>query len=98
MGGGTPLSNVAAELGLEARNAGPVSRIDFVPGVGRQNAAIGAAFGLQPGEVSGVVTTASNAYVLEVLTRTDTGLPRPLPNRSWVPAARWSKAWRTIGR
>jgi parvulin-like peptidyl-prolyl isomerase len=71
VGGGTPLPNVAAELGLEARNAGPVSRVDFVPGVGRQNAAIGAAFGLQPGEVSGVITTTSNAYVLEVLTRTE---------------------------
>jgi peptidyl-prolyl cis-trans isomerase D len=69
--GGTALPNVAAELGLEARNAGPISRTDFVPGIGRQNAAIGAAFGLRPGEVSGVVSTASNAYVLEVLTRTE---------------------------
>ncbi|MDA0328526.1 MAG: peptidylprolyl isomerase [Gemmatimonadetes bacterium] len=68
--GGAALANVAADLGLEARNAGPLSRNDFVPGVGRQNAAIGAAFGLRPGEVSGVVVTPANAYVLELLDRT----------------------------
>lgn len=69
--GGGVLSNVAAELELEVRSAGPFSRNDFVPGVGRQNAAIGAAFGLEPGDVSGVVATPANAYVIEVLTRTD---------------------------
>ena len=69
--GGGVLSNVAAELDMEVRSAGPFSRNDFVPGVGRQNAAIGAAFGLGPGDVSGVVSTPANAYVIEVLTRTD---------------------------
>lgn len=69
--GGTVLSNAAAELGLDVRTAGPFSRSDFVAGIGRQNAAIGAAFGLEPGEVSGVVPTPANVYVLEVLTRTD---------------------------
>lgn len=68
---GGVLSNVAAELGLDVRTAGPFSRNDFVAGIGRQNAAIGAAFGLEPGEVSGVVATPANAYVIEVLTRTD---------------------------
>ena len=65
------LSNAAAELELDVRTAGPFSRTDFVAGVGRQNAAIGAAFGLEPGDVSGVVSTPANVYVLEVLTRTD---------------------------
>ena len=69
--GGTVLSNAAAELELDVRSAGPFSRNDFVAGVGRQNAAIGAAFGLEPGEVSDVVPTPANVYVLEVLTRTD---------------------------
>ena len=67
--GGRALANVAADLELEVRSAGPFSRTDFVPGIGRQNAAIGAAFGLEPGEVSGVVATPANAYVIEVVSR-----------------------------
>ena len=69
--GGGDLGNVAAAAELEVRDAGPFTRNDFVPGVGRQNAAIGAAFGLQPGEVSDVISTPANVYVLEVLVRTD---------------------------
>jgi peptidyl-prolyl cis-trans isomerase D len=69
--GGTPLANAAAELELEVRDAGPFTRTDFVPGIGRQNAAIGAAFGLEPGEVSDVVMTPANAYVVELLSRTE---------------------------
>jgi peptidyl-prolyl cis-trans isomerase D len=67
--GGAPLLNVAAEMGLEARTAGPFTRNDFVPGIGRQNAVIGAAFGLPIGEVSGVIGTETNQYVIEVLAR-----------------------------
>jgi len=69
--GGQDLANAAAAAGLEVREAGPFTRNDFVPGVGRQNAAIGAAFGLQPGQVSDVISTPANVYVLEVLQRTD---------------------------
>jgi peptidyl-prolyl cis-trans isomerase D len=68
--GGEALENVAADLDLEVRTAGPFSRNDFVPGIGRQNGAIGAAFGLQAGEVSGAVVTPANAYVIEVISRT----------------------------
>jgi parvulin-like peptidyl-prolyl isomerase len=68
---GTPLVNAAAEMGLEARIAGPFSRDDFVPGIGRHNAVIGTAFGLPIGRVSGVVSTSTNHYVLEVLQRTE---------------------------
>lgn len=67
--GGTSLANVAADLGLEVRSAGPFARIDFVPGIGRQNAPVGAAFGTPVGEVSNVVTTASNAFLIEVADR-----------------------------
>jgi peptidyl-prolyl cis-trans isomerase D len=67
--GGTALANVAADLGLEIRSAGPFARIDFVPGIGRQNAPVGAAFGTPVGEVSNVVTTASNAFLIEVVDR-----------------------------
>jgi hypothetical protein len=54
---------------MELRTAGPFAREDFVPGVGRQNAVIGAAFGLPLGRVSGVVSTPTNHYVLEVVGR-----------------------------
>ncbi|MEX2471541.1 MAG: peptidylprolyl isomerase, partial [Gemmatimonadota bacterium] len=67
---GEALANVAADAGLELRSAGPFSRLDFVPGIGRQNAAIGAAFGTPVGEVSNVVTTAANAFLIEVVSRT----------------------------
>ena len=66
---GEPLPNVAASHGLEVRSAGPFARNDFVPGLGRYNAAIGAAFGLQPGQVSDVISTPSNTFVLEVVNR-----------------------------
>jgi peptidyl-prolyl cis-trans isomerase D len=67
---GEPLANVAANHGLEVRSAGPFSRNDFVPGLGRYNAAIGAAFGLEVGEVSDVVSTPLNTVLIELLSRT----------------------------
>ena len=69
--GGGVLANVAADLELELRTAGPFTRAEFVPGVGRQNAAIGAAFGILPGQVSDAVSTPANAYVIEVLGRVE---------------------------
>lgn len=66
---GNALANVAAEMELEVRDAGPFSRSDFVPGIGRYNAAVGAAFGLEVGEVSDVVVTPANAYVIQPLDR-----------------------------
>jgi len=68
-GRGEPLGNVAADLGMEMRTAGPFAREDFVPGIGRQNAVVGASFGLPIGVVSGVVSTPTNHFVLEVLGR-----------------------------
>ncbi len=62
---GESLESIADELGLQIREAGPFTRNDFVPGIGRHNAAIGAAFGLRPGEISDVVTTTDNAFILE---------------------------------
>jgi peptidyl-prolyl cis-trans isomerase D len=69
--GGGVLANVAADLELELRTAGPFTRAEFVPGVGRQNAAIGASFGILPGQVSDAVSTPANAYVIEVLGRVE---------------------------
>lgn len=75
---GEALPNVAAELGLEVRPAGPFTRIDFVPGLGRQNAAVGAAFALQPGQVSDAVATPANVFVIQVQSRT------PADSMAWL--------------
>lgn len=62
---GRPLSEVARELGLELRDAGPFTRTEFVPGLGQYNPAVGTAFGLEIGEVSGAVQANQNAFVIE---------------------------------
>ncbi len=82
---GEALGNVAAAMSLEMRTAGPFSRDDFVPGIGRQNAVIGAAFGLPVGRVSDVVSTATNHYVLEVVGRLEAD---SLEWRAQLPAQR----------
>jgi peptidyl-prolyl cis-trans isomerase D len=68
--GGEALPNAAADAGLQVRSAGPFARNDLVPGLGRFNAAVGAAFGLAPGQVSDVISTSSNSFILELLNRT----------------------------
>ena len=62
---GRALSEVAREFALEVRDAGPFTRNEFVSGLGRFNAAVGAAFGLAVGEVSDVVEANQNVYVIE---------------------------------
>ena len=62
---GRPLAEVAREIGLEVRDAGPFARDTFVPGLGRYNAAVGTAFGLDIGEVSDPVQANQNAFVIE---------------------------------
>jgi parvulin-like peptidyl-prolyl isomerase len=69
--GGATLEETAEEAGLTVRTAGPFSRIQFVPGVGSGNAAIGAAFGLPVGEVSGLLETQAAFYVIRVEERTE---------------------------
>lgn len=63
--GGRPLDEVAREMGLEVQEAGPFSRSEFVPGLGFRTAAVGAAFGLEVGEVSDAVEANQNAFVIE---------------------------------
>ena len=63
---GRPLDDVAREMGAgEVRETAPFVRIDNVPGLGRYNAAIGAAFGLDVGEVSDPVRANQNVMVVE---------------------------------
>ena len=67
---GTTLENAAAEMGLDVRAPEPFTRQDFVAGMGQQNAAIGAAFGLQPREVSPPVATRDNVFVIQKIAHT----------------------------
>lgn len=61
------LSQAATALGLEAHTTEPFARADQVPGVGRNNAFVRAAFRLQPGELSEVVTLPRGAYLLRLV-------------------------------
>jgi peptidyl-prolyl cis-trans isomerase D len=68
---GQTLEEAARAQDLPVQQAGPFSRMDFVPGLGQANAAIGAAFGLQePGAVSGLVEAGRRLYIIELIDRT----------------------------
>ena len=62
---GEALESVAEEAGIELAEAGPFTRDDNVPGLGRWNEATGTAFGLRPGELSEVVSTPASVYLIE---------------------------------
>jgi parvulin-like peptidyl-prolyl isomerase len=68
---GEELESVAQAYGIEVEEAGPFTRSDFVPGMGRMNAAIGTAFGLRPGQTSGVVESENALYIIQVVARED---------------------------
>lgn len=63
---GESIKAVADVRGLEIDSAGPYARVDFVPGLGRLNAAVGAGFGLNVGEISGVIEAANNVFIIEL--------------------------------
>jgi parvulin-like peptidyl-prolyl isomerase len=68
---GASMEQVASEFKGEVQEAGPFARADFVPGLGRLNAAIGTAFGLRTGELSGVVESDRKLYLIRLLERED---------------------------
>ena len=63
---GAALADIAEQKSLEIQDAGPYARMDFVPGIGRLNAAVGAGFGLNIGEVSGAVEANNNVFIIEL--------------------------------
>ena len=63
---GESIEVVAERRGLEIDSAGPYARVDFVPGLGRLNAAVGAGFGLNVGEISGVIEATNNVFIIEL--------------------------------
>jgi peptidyl-prolyl cis-trans isomerase D len=68
-GNGDPLGRVAQAFETPVSDAGPFTRGEFVPGLGRMNAAIGAAFGTRPGAVSDAVEADDMVHVVQVIAR-----------------------------
>ena len=66
LGGSWSLQDLADRLGLAVSEPDPFARTDFVSGLGRANAAIGAAFGTPVGERSDVIVTGTGVYVIQV--------------------------------
>ena len=63
---GADLADIAEQKSLEVQIAGPYARIDFIPGIGRLNAAVGAGFGLNIGDVSSAVEANNNVFIIEL--------------------------------
>ncbi|HEU5209953.1 MAG TPA: SurA N-terminal domain-containing protein [Longimicrobiales bacterium] len=70
LNGGASMEQVAQSMNVALQEQGPFTRGDNVPGLGQVNAAIGTAFGLEPGERSGVVEANEMLYILESTGRT----------------------------
>ncbi len=62
----TSLEAAAAEQKMEVSQTGLFNRIDFVPGIGQGNEAVGAAFALSVGAVSAPVATEDAVFVLRI--------------------------------
>jgi peptidyl-prolyl cis-trans isomerase D len=63
---GKTLEQAAQENGATVEKTGMFTRVSLVPGVGRLNEAIGAAFGLPVGATSGAVGTEDGVFVVRV--------------------------------
>jgi peptidyl-prolyl cis-trans isomerase D len=68
---GQPLDQIAASHKATVEQAGPFERGGFVPGLGRLNAAIGAAFGLRPGQASGLIEADGQLFLIQTVNRTE---------------------------
>jgi peptidyl-prolyl cis-trans isomerase D len=68
-GGGT-LDQAAQAVGLKVQESGPFTRLEFVPGLGRANPAIGTAFGLKPGQISDVVEAEGALFLIQTVEKT----------------------------
>lgn len=71
---GAEFGQMAGARGWEVRSAGPFTRQEFVDGLGRGSEAVGAAFGLEVGAVSGAVEAGERVAVIQV---TDRSVPDP---------------------
>ena len=66
---GEDLQAIAEGAGLDLRLTELFARNDFVAGLGRQNRAVGTAFGLARGEISDAVEAVNNVVVLQMVQR-----------------------------
>lgn len=66
---GEPLEAIAAVRNARVQQAGPFSRADGAPGLGRLNAAVGAAFALQPGRTSPLIEAEGQLFLLRGVER-----------------------------
>jgi len=67
---GQSLEQIAAQHRTTVMDAGPFTRSDFVPGLGRFTSPIGAAFGLQPGRVSDLTEGEGSLFLVQLVNRT----------------------------
>jgi peptidyl-prolyl cis-trans isomerase D len=68
---GEALEQIGAQFNVAPLQAGPFTRGEFVPGLGRINAAIGAAFGLRPGQTSPLVEAEQQLFLIRAVARED---------------------------
>jgi peptidyl-prolyl cis-trans isomerase D len=61
---GEALEAIATMFRGTFQTAGPFTRSEFVPGLGRMNAAVGAAFGLRPGETSPLIEADQQLFLI----------------------------------
>jgi peptidyl-prolyl cis-trans isomerase D len=64
--GNLTLEELAGRTGATVQRPSPFSRSDFVPGLGTRNAAVGAAFGAQPGEIAGPARVQNRVVLLRI--------------------------------
>ena len=68
---GQSLEQIAARFDATVQEAGPFTRAELVPGMGRFNAAIGASFGLQPGQTSDLIEAQGQLFLIQSVARTE---------------------------
>jgi parvulin-like peptidyl-prolyl isomerase len=68
---GRTLDDAAATVNLKVQEAGPFTRMDFVQGMGRANAAVGTAFGLKQGQTSGLVEAEGALFIIQNIEHTE---------------------------
>jgi peptidyl-prolyl cis-trans isomerase D len=66
---GEPLADLAREHEATAAEAGPFTRGDGAPGIGRLKAAVGAAFALQPGQASPLIEADGQLFLIRGVAR-----------------------------
>ncbi|MGQ0813524.1 MAG: SurA N-terminal domain-containing protein [Gemmatimonadota bacterium] len=64
---GASLDQAAAQYNLRVAEAGPFSRLEFVPGLGRANAVVGTAFGQKPDQISGIAEAEGMLFIVQTL-------------------------------